>query len=202
MVDPGFNYRRGILVAGVSALTIAALGSSRSSTPVPTFLTLMVASAIGAAIGILLMVEVRRPTMPPDALGFVYGGFWIRFAAYLIDVLTIGIPVAVLTAMNPSLALLAPIVLPVYFVVFWATTGRTLGMVLCHLRVVRGTDGGRIGPRSATLRLAGFLLATIPLDIGLVWAAFDERKRGWHDMVAGTVVIREMGPGTTERRAR
>ncbi len=193
MVDPGFNYRRAILVAGVSALTIAAVVSSRSSTPVWTFLTLIVASGAGVAIGILLMVEVRRPTMPPDALGFVYGGFWIRFAAYLIDVLTIGIPVAVLTAMNPSLVVLAFIVLPVYFVVLWATTGRTFGMVLCGLRVVRSTDGGRVGLRRAMLRLAGFLLAAIPLDIGLVWAAFDERKRGWHDMVAGTVVIREMG---------
>jgi uncharacterized RDD family membrane protein YckC len=193
MVDPGFNYRRGILAAGVSALTIAALVSSRSSTPVWTFLTLIVASAVGVSIGILLMVEVRRPTMPPDALGFVYGGFWIRFAAYMIDVLTIGIPVAVLTAMDPSLIVLACIVLPVYFVVLWATTGRTFGMVLCGLRVVRGTDGGRVGLRRAMLRLAGFLLAAIPLDIGLVWTAFDERKRGWHDMVAGTVVIREKG---------
>jgi uncharacterized RDD family membrane protein YckC len=193
MLDPDFNYSRGILVAGVSALTISAVGSSRSSTPVPTFLTLMVASGAGAAIGILLMVEVRRQTAPPDALGFVYRGFWIRFAAYLIDVLTIGIPVAVLTAMNPSLALLACIVLPVYFVVLWTATGRTFGMVLCRLRVVRGTDGGRVGPGHAMLRLAGFLLAAIPLDIGLIWAAFDERKRGWHDMVAGPVVIREMG---------
>ena len=193
MLDPGFNYRRAILVAGVSALTIAALVSSRSSAPVWTFLTLIAASGVGVAIGILLMVEVRRPTMPPDALGFVYGGFWIRFAAYLIDVLTIGTPVAVLTAMNPSLIVLAYVVMPVYFVVFWATTGRTFGMVLCGLRVVRSRDGGRVGLRSAMLRLAGFLLAAIPLDIGLVWAAFDERRRGWHDMVAGTVVIRERG---------
>jgi uncharacterized RDD family membrane protein YckC len=193
MLDPGFNYRRAVLAAGVSALTIAAAVSSRSSTPVWTFLTLIVASGAGVAIGILLMVEIRRPTMPPDALGFVYGGFWIRFAAYLIDVLTIGIPVAVLTAMNPSLAVLAFIVLPVYFVVLWTTTGRTFGMVLCGLRIVRSTDGGRVGLRRAMLRLAGFLLAAIPLDIGLVWAAFDERKRGWHDMVAGTVVIREIG---------
>jgi uncharacterized RDD family membrane protein YckC len=192
MVDPGFNYRRGILVAGVSALTIAAAVGSRSSTPVWTFLTLITASGAGVAIGILLMVEVRRPTMAPDSLGFVYGGFWIRFAAYLIDVLTTGIPVAVLTAMNPSLALLACIVLPVYFVVLWTTTGRTFGMVLCGLRIVRGTDGGRVSLRGAMLRLAGFVLAAIPLDIGLLWAAFDERKRGWHDMVAGTVVIREM----------
>jgi uncharacterized RDD family membrane protein YckC len=66
-------------------------------------------------------------------------------------------------------------------------------MVFFGLRVVRSADGGRVGLQRAMLRLVGFLLAAIPLEIGLVWAAFDERKRGWHDMVAGTVVIREMG---------
>jgi uncharacterized RDD family membrane protein YckC len=193
MTNPGLNYKRGILVPGISALAVAALVSSRSSTPVLTFLALIVASGAGVAIGILLMVEVRRPTKAPDALGLVYGGFWLRFAAYLIDVLTIGIPAAVLTAMNPSLIVLAYVVLPVYFVVLWATTGRTFGMVLFGLRVVRSADGGRVGLRRAMLRLVGFLLAAVPLEIGLVWAAFDVRKRGWHDMVAGTVVIREMG---------
>jgi uncharacterized RDD family membrane protein YckC len=193
MTNPGLNYKRGILVPGISALAVAALVSSRSSTPVLTFLALIVASGAGVAIGILLMVEVRRPTRAPDALGLVYGGFGLRFAAYLIDVLTIGIPVAVLTAMNSSLIVLAGGVLPVYFVVLWATTGRTFGMAFFGLRVVRSADGGRIGLRRAMLRLVGFLLAAIPLEIGLIWAAFDERKRGWHDMVAGTAVIREVG---------
>jgi RDD family. len=193
MTNPGLNYKRGILVPGISALAVAAVVSSRSSAPVLTFLTLIVASGAGVAIGILLMVEVRRPTKAPDALGLAYGGFWLRFAAYLIDVLTIGIPAAVLTAMNSSLIVLAYVVLPVYFVVLWATTGRTFGMVLFGLRVVRSADGGRVGLRRAMLRLVGFLFAAVPLEIGLVWAAFDVRKRGWHDMVAGTVVIREMG---------
>jgi uncharacterized RDD family membrane protein YckC len=157
--------------------------SSRSDAPIQAFLEVIAASVVAA----------RRPGMPPDAQGFVYGGFWIRFAAYLVDVLTIGIPVAVLTAMNPSLIVLAYVVLPVYFVVAWATTGQTLGMMLGGLRVVRGTDGGRVSPAGAILRLAGMLAAAIPLEIGLIWAAFDGRKRGWHDMVAGTVVIREMG---------
>jgi uncharacterized RDD family membrane protein YckC len=193
MINPGLNYKRGIVVPAVSALALAAALSGRSSTPVLTFLTLMVASGAGVAIAILLMVEVKRPTRAPDALGLVYGGFGLRLAAYLIDVLTIGMPVAVLTAMNSSLIVLAGVVLPVYFVVLWATTGRTFGMAFFGLRVVRSADGGRIGLGRATLRLVGFLLAALPLEIGLVWAAFDERKRGWHDMIAGTVVIRQMG---------
>jgi len=27
--------------------------------------------------------------------------------------------------------------------------------------------------------------------LGLVWVAFDRRKQGWHDKLAGTVVIRD-----------
>jgi uncharacterized RDD family membrane protein YckC len=29
--------------------------------------------------------------------------------------------------------------------------------------------------------------------LGFIWVAFDKRKQGWHDKIAGTVVIREDG---------
>jgi uncharacterized RDD family membrane protein YckC len=194
MQQPGFvDYRRGFVAASIMALVVAVTASSHSDTPLPTFLTMIAASGVGGSIGILLVVAAKRPTKPPDALGLVYGGFWLRFAAYLIDVLTIGIPAAVLTSRIPSLIVLAYIVLPVYFVVLWATTGRTFGMMVCGLRVVRSTDGRQVSWGCAILRLVGFLVAAIPLEIGLVWAAFDERKRGWHDMIAGTVVVRNVG---------
>jgi uncharacterized RDD family membrane protein YckC len=34
------------------------------------------------------------------------------------------------------------------------------------------------------------VLSVIPLLLGLVWAAFDGRKQGWHDKLAGTFVTR------------
>ena len=116
MINPGLNYKRGIVVPVVSALALAAAVSGRSSTPVLTFLTLIVASGRESPSRSFSWL-VKRPTRAPDALGLVYGGFWLRFAAYLIDVLTIGIPAAVLTAMNSSLIALACVVLPLYFVV-------------------------------------------------------------------------------------
>jgi uncharacterized RDD family membrane protein YckC len=30
----------------------------------------------------------------------------------------------------------------------------------------------------------------LPLFIGILWVAFDSRKQGWHDKIAGTVVVR------------
>ena len=46
---------------------------------------------------------------------------------------------------------------------------------------------------AALLARAGarFGLPTIPLFMGLVWVAFDKRKQGWHDKLAGTVVVRK-----------
>jgi uncharacterized RDD family membrane protein YckC len=35
------------------------------------------------------------------------------------------------------------------------------------------------------------IVASIPFDIGFIWVAFDARKRGWHDMIGGTVVIKQ-----------
>jgi hypothetical protein len=32
--------------------------------------------------------------------------------------------------------------------------------------------------------------------IGVIWVAFDPRKRGWHDKIGGTVVVRNVGVGS------
>ena len=40
-------------------------------------------------------------------------------------------------------------------------------------------------------RYFGYYVSTIPLFLGFVWVAFDPRKQGWHDKLAGTVVVRE-----------
>ncbi len=39
-------------------------------------------------------------------------------------------------------------------------------------------------------RYLGYFASTIPLCLGFLWIAFDKRKQGWHDKLAGTVVIR------------
>lgn len=76
-----------------------------------------------------------------------------------------------------------------YFVVFWSTTGQTPGSRLMQIRVCRADDGAIIGPPRALLRLAGLTLAAIPLLLGFVPVLFDARRRGLHDMLAGTVVV-------------
>ena len=74
-----------------------------------------------------------------------------------------------------------------YFTYFHGTTGRTLGKMFFGLQVV-SADGTPISFGIAFLRAVGYLVSGI-FYLGFIWAAFDKRKQGWHDKIAGTVVI-------------
>ena len=76
-----------------------------------------------------------------------------------------------------------------YFVVFWSTTGQTPGSRLMRIVVRRADDGGILRPRTAALRVVYMMLAAIPLLAGFLPILVDDRRRGLHDMLAGTVVV-------------
>jgi uncharacterized RDD family membrane protein YckC len=76
-----------------------------------------------------------------------------------------------------------------YFVVFWSTNGQTPGSRLMRIRVCHAGDGTVIAPGRALLRLVGLTLAALPLLLGFLPILVDERRRGLHDMLAGTVVV-------------
>jgi uncharacterized RDD family membrane protein YckC len=75
-----------------------------------------------------------------------------------------------------------------YFVTFWSTTGQTPGDRLMQIRVCR-EDGEQLRPRRALLRFGALVLAALPLFAGFLPVLVDDRRRGLHDMLAGTVVI-------------
>jgi uncharacterized RDD family membrane protein YckC len=75
-----------------------------------------------------------------------------------------------------------------YFVVFWSATGQTPGARVMKIRVVTA-DGTRFKPSRALVRCVGVLLAALPLFAGFVPILFDERRRGFQDRFAGTLVI-------------
>jgi len=139
--------------------------------------------------------------------GTFYAGFWIRFAAIFIDGLIYGIPIAVLlffsfggqtptqdelSSRSLPLNLISLIAGAVYFTVFWST-GATPGMRLFRLRVLDVDTEEPPGVGKALLRYVGYLLSTFCCYIGLIWAAFDSRKQGWHDKLANTVVVYASG---------
>jgi uncharacterized RDD family membrane protein YckC len=128
------------------------------------------------------------------APGLAFGGFWVRVVAYINDVILLGIvEVILIWALGAAWQWIGGLIWIVYFVGLWGTRGQTIGMALLGLRVVRNADGGKITWGNAVLRFIGLLVAFACIWIGVIWVAFDSRKRGWQDMIGGTVVVRRIG---------
>lgn len=77
---------------------------------------------------------------------------------------------------------------PVYFALFWTLGGQTLGQYAMGLRVVR-LDGRRMNVWRSLLRWVGYLASFISFGLGFLWVLWDDRRQGWADKLARTVVI-------------
>lgn len=136
-----------------------------------------------------------------------YAGFWIRLGASLIDtVLIMAITVPLLVSiygwayfdpeLNDSLIagpadFLITWVLPLVAVIwFWRTRQATPGKIALSLRIVDADSGQTLSTGQSVGRYFAYLVSTLPLCLGFVWIAFDPRKQGWHDKLAGSVVVR------------
>jgi uncharacterized RDD family membrane protein YckC len=78
-----------------------------------------------------------------------------------------------------------------YFILFWSTAGQTPGMRAMGLRIV-DADGGHPGVVRSAVRLAGLVLAIIPLGAGFLPVLVDDRRRALQDFLAKTVVVYEV----------
>jgi uncharacterized RDD family membrane protein YckC len=76
----------------------------------------------------------------------------------------------------------------IYFTWFHGSVGQTPGTMLLGLRVVQAT-GEPMTFGLAFLRWVGYLISKLVVYLGFIWIAFDHRKQGWHDKIAGTVVV-------------
>jgi uncharacterized RDD family membrane protein YckC len=74
-----------------------------------------------------------------------------------------------------------------YFVGSWVLTGQTVGMRVMAIRVVK-QDGGSLSIWRGLRRLIAAVIAAIPLFAGYLLILVDDRRRGLHDRLAGTVV--------------
>lgn len=147
-----------------------------------------------------------------------HAGFWMRFAAILIDGILIGAVNSIV--MTPLLGqtfqmamsaesgdltqfdlvawittfIVSNIVVTViswlYFALMESSSHQgTLGKKLLGIKVT-DMDGGRIGFGRATGRYFGKILSGMILMIGFLMAAFTEKKQALHDMLAGTLVVK------------
>ena len=140
-----------------------------------------------------------------------YAGFWIRVWASIIDsFLAAIILLPLLTAVygtaywdsdrfvqGPIDFLLSWVAPAVAVLLFWVSRQATPGKMAVGARIVDAKTGGKPSTGQLLGRYAGYYLAMIPMFLGFIWVGFDSRKQGWHDKLAGTVVVRKKA-GTTQ----
>jgi uncharacterized RDD family membrane protein YckC len=124
-------------------------------------------------------------------------GWGTRALAILIDALGVGIiagAVSGILGADPTSTQyqgLSTLFQAVYFTYFWSAAGKgqTIGSRALKIRVVK-TDGSYLDYVGAFLRYIGFIISCAAFLIGVIWAAFDAQKQGWHDKIAGTYVVK------------
>jgi uncharacterized RDD family membrane protein YckC len=114
-----------------------------------------------------------------------------RLVALFVDGLLLGILTGIIFGTTDDVAWLITFVMTLaYNWFFWTQwQGQTPGKRLVGIRIIK-TDGSRITSTDALIRATGYYVNTMFLSIGWLWALFDEQKRGWHDMFAGTIVVK------------
>lgn len=139
-----------------------------------------------------------------------YAGFWIRVWACLIDtVLLCVLLFPLLTAVygteywvstdlihGPMDFLISWVMPAAVVLVFWISRQATPGKMAISARIVDAKTGQNASTAQLVGRYLGYFVATIPLGLGLIWVGLDARKQGWHDKLAGTVVVRKKGGAT------
>jgi uncharacterized RDD family membrane protein YckC len=141
-------------------------------------------------------VEAGQGTVPPvaptsgfqapitDELAYPRAGFWERMGAAFLDMVIVGI-VAGLTHVAPLGLLIAV----AYFAGMWAWKQTTIGGIVIGLKVVR-IDGRPFTFVTALVRALAAIFSVIVFFLGFIWIGWDVEKQGWHDKIAGTVVVR------------
>ncbi|HSP55391.1 MAG TPA: RDD family protein [Dehalococcoidia bacterium] len=122
-----------------------------------------------------------------------YAGFWMRLLASIVDAIVLGIitaPVGLLVDNFAASLLLQTVIDAVYTIGFWLSRGATPGKMAMSMEIVMA-DGRPLTGEAAVLRYVGYVVNVLTLGIGYLMIAFTPEKRGLHDYIAGTVVVRK-----------
>jgi len=134
------------------------------------------------------------PVFPP-VLSCPRAGFWERMGAAFLDMVVVGFitgmahgPLGFLLAFLSGPPIFFIVALA-YFAGLWAWKGTTIGGIVLRLQVVRH-DGGPLTFLVALVRGLAAALSAVVLFLGFFWIGWDRDKQGWHDKIAGTIVVR------------
>ena len=152
---------------------------------------ILVGASNCTACGAAVVPTGRLSTGPVgQAVGNVeYMGFWIRVAALLLDwIILLVVQVIISIVTGPIIALIAGVM---YNVLFIAFKGQTPGKMAAGIQVINGQgEVPRFG-RALLREIVGKFVSGIVIGLGYLWVGWDPEKRGWHDHIGGTYVIRK-----------
>ena len=135
----------------------------------------------------------------------VPAGFWRRWAALFLDQLILAVPMVVVVVLVGGLSAVAgdqagPFLTLLFYPLYYGMAGAyyslqessvhqaTLGKRALGIKVT-DAEGRRLSFQHALGRWFAAALSYLTLYVGFLMAAFTERKRALHDIVAGTLVV-------------
>ena len=135
---------------------------------------------------------------------YEYGGFWLRALASLIDsiwvmILTFSLGWMVYGVVyfqsedfvqgiaDVFISYVLPFVITMAFWIYKsATPGKmVLGLQIVDAKTLKKTSSGKL-----VVRYLGYYVSLIALGLGYFWVGWDKKKQGWHDKMAGTLVVK------------
>jgi uncharacterized RDD family membrane protein YckC len=129
----------------------------------------------------------------------MYIGFCLRLIAYIADAIILYVALflsfffmALLFNFVPtegSSKFFSTVAVAVYHIGFWAKKQATIGKMLIGAKIIDAKTRGAPTMGQCVGRFFAQIISSIPLFLGFIWIAFDAKKRGWHDMLAGTLVV-------------
>lgn len=149
--------------------------------------------------------QESTPASPETRPEQKYAGFWARFAANFLDGILISIFVSpgsiwlayeterrvgsndwgAALAFYSVLYILSQVIL----LVLWCKKQASIGKMAIAVKIVDAKTGKAPTKKQLIGRYFAYVLSTLPLGLGFLWIAFDSKKQGWHDKLAGTAVI-------------
>jgi len=167
---------------GVSPTPGSAAGTTPSTSPTVAAVTGEAEATTAQTAPTPAPIPPAAGTSVPEALLYPRASFWERMGAAFLDVVL----VSILGGLAGSFGMLVALA---YFAGMWAWKGTTIGGIVLNLKVVR-LDGSPMTFAASLVRALAAAFSVVVLFLGFLWIIWDREKQGWHDRIAGTVVVR------------